>query len=227
MRKRAAHPTSTMLARCIEEVESRTEAEVVLVVRRASGSYRDVDFAVGAGLAFAVLLFKLFSPWEFDPLSIPLPLIFAFALGARASQALGVYGPRRYLTTAQRRERQVHAAAAACFLDKGVDRVPSRAGILLYFSATEQRAELICGEKARAALEASQPSLGELRARLTQACSSRRTIHGSVEQVAGFLRSLGVLLGQVLPCQTETRRNVLDNAPDLGAEGGEPHGEIS
>ena len=209
------NPTVRMLAHCIQELEIRTEAEVVLVIRRASGLYRDVDYGVGALLAFGVLLFKLYSPYEFDPLSVPLPLLIAFAMGARLSHVSGRYGPRRYLTTSRRRESQVRHAAAGCFFDKKIDRLETQAGILLYFSALEQRAELICGERARRALE---PKLEELRAQLQNACGGERTIRGSVGKLGEFLRTFGVYLGQVFPCGKPGHKNVLDDRPDLGGE---------
>jgi uncharacterized membrane protein len=205
-----------MLARCVQELEARTEAEVVLVLRRSSGNYRDVDYLAGALLAFAVLLFKLFSPWEFDPLSVPLPILLAFAVGARLSHSLGRYGPRRYLTTSRRRSLQVRHAAAGCYRDKNIDRAPSRAGILLYFSALEQRAELLADERARHAIA---PKLEELRARLQETCSSSRTVSGSIAGLAEFLRSLGLYLGQVLPCDPAAGPcHALDDTPDVGDE---------
>jgi uncharacterized membrane protein len=214
-RSRTDAETVRRLARCIQEIEARTEAEVVLVIRRASGLYRDVDFLAGAALAFAVLLFKLFSPWEFHPLSIPLPLLLAFFAGARLSHSAGRYGPRRYLTTAARRAAQVKHAAAGCYRDRGVDRTDSRAGILLYFSALEQRAELLADERARQALG---PRLEKLREELQQACTGERTIRGSVARLAEFLRTFGVLLGHVLPARAEGSHHQLDDRPEIGEE---------
>jgi len=217
MRFRSRHdnPTVQMLAHCIQEVEARTEAEVVLVIRRASGAYRDVDYLVGAIAALGLLLFKLFSDVEFDPLAVPLPLILTFIIAARLSHVSGRYGPRRYLTTRKRRETQVRHAAAGCYHDKKIDELDSRAGILLYFSAIEQRAELLAGDRARTALG---PKLEEMRLLLQQACHGERTIRGSVDRIAEFLRTFGVLLGQVLPCGADGHRNLLDDAPDLGGE---------
>ena len=46
----------------VVDVESRTAAEVVVVVRRSSATWREVDLAAGAAVAFAVLLLLLFHP---------------------------------------------------------------------------------------------------------------------------------------------------------------------
>jgi putative membrane protein len=216
-RSRHDNPTLQVLTRCIQEVEARTEAEVVLVIRRASGMYRDIDYLIGALAALAVLLFELFSEYEFDPLAFPVPLILAFIVAARLSQASGRYGPRRYLTSRKRRETQVRHAAAGVYHDKKVDGLSSRSGILLYFSALEQHAELLAGDRARAALG---DRFEELRSALQSACSGERTVRGSVDRLAEFLRTLGVLLGQVLPCGATGHKSDIDDTPDL--EGEEP-----
>ncbi len=217
MKFKASHDSATLraLAQCIQEAEARTEAELALVLRRSSGSYRDVDYAVGAALAFGVLLFKLYSAYEFDPLSVPLPLLVAFALGARLSHAAGRYGPRRYLTTRRRRELQARHAAAGYFHDHKLGELPAGVAVLLYFSALEQRAELIAGPRAHAALE---PKLEELRAQLQSACAAERTVSGSVRRLAEFLRTLGVYLGQQLPCGPDGHRNALADQPDIGGD---------
>jgi uncharacterized membrane protein len=196
-------------------VEARTEAEVVLVIRRSSGMYRDVDYLIGALAALALLLFKLFSDIEFSELEIPLPLILAFIVGARLSHVSGRYGPRRYLTTRKRRDTQVRHAASGVFHDKKIDGLASRAGLLLYFSALEQRAELLAGDRVRSALG---DRFETLRADLQKACSGERTIAGSVDRLAGFLRTLGVSLGQALPCGSEGHKNSIDDTPDVGGE---------
>lgn len=214
-KSRHDNPTVLLLARCIKEAEARTEAEVVLVIRRCSGLYRDVDYLIGAVCALALLLFKLFSNIEFEPLSIPIPLILTFVVAARLSHAAGRYGPRRYFTTKRRRESQVRHAAAGLFHEKKIDVLSSGSGILLYFSALEQHAELFVGPRAR---QAMGPKLEEFRVQLQQACGSERTIRGSVSQLSGFLRTLGVYLGQVLPCDAAGHTHALDDTPDLGGE---------
>lgn len=53
------------LTDCVKKIETATDAELVLVVRARSGSYRHADYLFGALLAFAGLLFLLFSPFDF------------------------------------------------------------------------------------------------------------------------------------------------------------------
>src|SRR5207245_4461231 len=54
------------LATAVREIESASDAEVVIAVRPHSGSYRDADLLAGSAAALAMLAFLLFSPWEFD-----------------------------------------------------------------------------------------------------------------------------------------------------------------
>jgi putative membrane protein len=47
-------------------VEARSAAEIVIVVRAQSATYRDVALAAGIAAGLLLLAFLLFSPWEFD-----------------------------------------------------------------------------------------------------------------------------------------------------------------
>ncbi|RME24224.1 MAG: hypothetical protein D6798_11650, partial [Deltaproteobacteria bacterium] len=47
----------------VAEVESRTDAELIVVAAPRSGSYRDVAVLVGCVVAWLLLVGMLFSPW--------------------------------------------------------------------------------------------------------------------------------------------------------------------
>ena len=70
--------TNTRFSEAVEaavgRLEDQTDAEIVVVAAPRSGSYRDIAAAFGAGMAWVVLLFVLFSPFHFDPTWIPLEL---------------------------------------------------------------------------------------------------------------------------------------------------------
>jgi hypothetical protein len=59
------------LAQCVKEIESSTDAELVIIVRARSGSYAHVDYLFGFTVSFIILLFVLFSPVDFHPIWIP------------------------------------------------------------------------------------------------------------------------------------------------------------
>jgi putative membrane protein len=193
------------VALCIHEAELRSHAELVLVIRRSSGNYRDLDYLFGGALAFLLLLVKLFSAWEFDPLSIPLPIAAVFFAGAWASHRLGA---RRFLARRARKIRQVRAAARAAFFERGVYRTKRQNGVLLYCSVLERHAELIPDRLVRDAL--GDKRLDEL--------SDALVVAGrSAAGLAEFLRSLGVELGRALPAPPPgaAQENELDDTPEL------------
>lgn len=194
---------SDTIARCIAEVEARTEAEVVVVARRYSGSYRDVDFLFGALVAWLALIAAIAAPYDIHPVSLPVPLAFAFLLAALICSSTPDL--RRLLTRARRREQQVRREAESQFVHRRVHTTSARTGVLLYYSLLEGRAVLIADVRAEEALGAVR--LAEWRARLEECRHDPAAF-------AAYLRSLGVLLGQVLPVRAGDR-NELADMPDI------------
>ena len=85
------------LARTIREIEKSTDAEIVIVVRGRSGSYRHTDYLFGAVLAFLGLLFVLFSPFDFHTYWVPFDVVALFVAGALISSRSDAI--RRVLTS--------------------------------------------------------------------------------------------------------------------------------
>jgi putative membrane protein len=129
------------LGRRIATLEARTSAEVVVVLRRASGSYRDLA-AWGGGLAGLITLTSvMYSPWEV-PYDAVLPLVVGAALGCgllidRWPAAL------RRLSGSSRLEAQAKDGAASSFVRHQVWATRERTGVLVYYSHLEQRLEFI------------------------------------------------------------------------------------
>ena len=125
----------------VGEAESRTSAEVVVVVRRTSGAWREADLAVGAALAFAVLLVLLFHPQPFAVEGMPVDVAVAFAAGALLCASLPPL--KRALLPRKRVAAQVRAKAREAFVDQGVSRTRGRTGVLVYVSTLERRVEVV------------------------------------------------------------------------------------
>ena len=89
------------LSTCVKEIETRTNAELVLVIRARSGSYRQADYLFGALLAFAGLIFLLFSPFNFHPNWVLIDVVLLFALGTFSSSRSNTI--RRLLTSKELR----------------------------------------------------------------------------------------------------------------------------
>jgi putative membrane protein len=209
-----------MLARCVMEVELRTDAEVVLVARRASGSYRDVDARVGAATAFLVMLLCLFAHFEVPPLGVPIPVLGGYALGAWTSRYFGL---GRAFASRKRKEGQVVRAAEACFFEKGVHRTESRLGILVYLSELEKSALILVDHGIEARLDAhlDVKKLQHFCRRLTLV--SRAPKRRRARALGEFLRSFGVFLGHAMPAAPKFNerhaRHELSNAADLDDKG--------
>ncbi len=141
------------LAECVREIEKGTNAELVIAVRARSGSYRQADYLFGALLAYAVLLFHLFSPWTLVPVWVAaIDVALLFVLGAWISSRSETI--RRLLTTKEQRARRVREGAAATFHEAGIANTKAEMGVLVYLSLMERRLELLAD---RGVLEAAPP----------------------------------------------------------------------
>ena len=69
------------LTNCVTEIEKTSDAELVLIVRARSGSYRHADYLFGSVLAFAGLNFLLFSPVSFQVYWVAIDVAILFSLG--------------------------------------------------------------------------------------------------------------------------------------------------
>ena len=134
-------PFRQSVTQAVRELEKKTAAEVVVVLAARSGSYRDVAYATGAAVAWATLLFFLFSPAMYSALWVPVETAALFVASVwlvRRTPALV-----RLLTSTRRRQAQVAHAAAAAFAEERVDRTRERTGILVYVSILERRLEVL------------------------------------------------------------------------------------
>lgn len=191
------------LADCIKEIEDRTAAEVVIVVRARSGSYRHADYMFGALVALAGILFLIFSPFTFHQVWVVIDAVALFVLGSLLSSRSNTL--RRWLTTAKYRMGNVRTAAAAMFYEAGIANTESETGVLIYLSLLERRLELIAD---RAVLKAV-PSL-DWNAALFELHQD-----GEEPDPQTFLtgvKKLGTLLSKYLPA-AEANPNELPNLP--------------
>src|SRR4030095_10337044 len=108
----------TALTDCVRKIETTSDAELVLVVRARSGSYRHADYLFGAILAFAGLNFLLFSPVSFPAYWVAIDVAVLFLLSAFLSSRSSRI--RFLLTTAGYRKQMVRSGAAAMFYEAGI-----------------------------------------------------------------------------------------------------------
>ena len=189
------------LAQCVREIEKDSDAELVIVVRGVSGSYRQADYLFGALIAFAGLLCLLFLPVDFHQYWVPIDVALLFAVGAYfGSRSSSV---RRLLTSRKFRHSAVRTGAAAMFYEAGIANTNAEMGILIYLSLLERRLELIADRgilKALPPLEWNQSLFA-----LQQAGGDP-----NVETLLKALRDFGMLLGKHLPATGENPNELPD-----------------
>jgi putative membrane protein len=175
----------------VAEIEGQSSAEVVVALRHSSGKYRHTDYLVGTFAALSALCVFLYYPDPFDFTFLPLELCGCFAMGAFAS----AFTPplQRLLTSRELMAQNVHNAARALFVDRGITRTRARTGVLVYLSMLERRVEIV----ADTALDDEQ--LGapwrEAKARLAGVLAASPSLDAMIEA----LRALGPALSQGLP----------------------------
>ena len=191
----------TALTACVREIEKTTDAELVLIVRARSGSYRHADYLFGVLLAFAGLAFLLFSPFNFHPNWVLIDVVLLFLVGTFLSSRSSAI--RRLLTGEKFRTAMVRTFAAAMFYERGVANTSGETGILVYLSLFERRLELIADRgvlKAIPALEWNQQMFALHEAGRT----------GDADVLLKALRDLSALLAAHLPATGENPNELPD-----------------
>jgi putative membrane protein len=188
----------TRTAEAIRHVESTTNAELVVAVRRQSGRYLHAYFAVGLVTLMITLCVILFVDIEFALHAIPFEVLAGFAFGLLLAAVVAPL--RRLATLRSEREARVGVAARACFHDAGISKTRGRTGLLLYYSAFERRAELV----ADVGLDLTKLPVGWDSA--IHAAAARADFEAMLEAIRG----LGPPLGSLSP-KTDDDVNELSN----------------
>jgi putative membrane protein len=186
--------------RAIADVERQTGAEIVVLVRRVSGRYRDADYLVGFVLSVITLLLLLYLPPEFPLALFPVDVVLGFGIGTALSGRLP--GLRRMFTRGAHRAENVRLAASTAFLDRELSRLPGRNAVLVYVGLFERRVEVIADVGVRVE---GLPGWADA-VRALEAPVARRDLGAFVTA----LRALGALLGRVLPRRADDVNELAD-----------------
>lgn len=189
------------LAQEVREIETRTDAEIVIAVQARSGHYRQADYLWGALLSYATLLFLLFSPFEFHHYWVAVDIVLMFAIGTYVSSRSSTL--RRLLTTKKFRAEAVRRGAAAMFYEAGIANTEAEMGVLIYLSLLEKRLELIAD---RGVLKAVPPL--EWNERVYELHRAGRV--PQLQTLIKCLRELGKLLAEHLPPTGENPNELPD-----------------
>jgi putative membrane protein len=131
----------TAFAHAVTTIEDSSAVEVVVAVRRASGTYRHANVIAGVVLAFAGLAAMLFADHTFGLVSILVDPFVVGLLGGALVELLPAV--KRALTSTARLRASVRQAARATFVERGVHATTGRSGVLVYISWLEQELALI------------------------------------------------------------------------------------
>ena len=189
------------IADAIREIEKQTSAEMVVVVRGRSGTYRHADYLFGAIVALVGLVFVLFSPVEFHTYWIPFDVIILFVAGAWISSRGDWI--RRILTSKKFRANAARMGASAMFYEAGIANTSAENGMLVYLSLLERRLEVIAD---RGILKAVPPL------KWNQCVFELKQIGKTptpVQFIEG-LRATGKLLAEHLPATGENPNELAD-----------------
>ena len=189
------------LAQAVRDIEKNSDAEIVIVVRGRSGTYRHADYLCGAIIALAGLVFVLFSPFEFHTYWVPIDVLALFIAGAFVSSRTDFI--RRALTGKGFRAQAARTGAAAMFYEAGIANTSAENGLLIYLSLLERRLEVIADRgilKAVPALKWNN-SVFELK---------RIGKTPEPENLVKAVRDLGCLLAEHMPATGENPNELPD-----------------
>jgi putative membrane protein len=189
------------LAQAVREIENDTDAEIVIVVRGRSGSYRHADYLCGAIVALIALVFVLFSPFEFHTYWVPIEVAALFIAGAFVCSRTDAI--RRILTGKEFRAKAARTGAAAMFYEAGIANTSAENGLLIYLSLLERRLEVIAD---RGILKAI-PALP-----WNNSVFALKRIGGNPEpeKLIKAVRDLGSLLAEHMPATGENPNELPD-----------------
>ncbi len=172
------------LARAIAEIEARSAVEVVVAVRRASGTYRHANVLVGVIAAFAGLAVTLFAEHSFALTAI---LVDPFVVGLLAGLVVEKLPQlKRWLTPRNVLKEHVRRAARATFVERGVHATTRRSGVLVYVSWLEQELALVPDLGLAATLEPGALDQAEA-ALIAQLPFGGAAVGSALEQLAAMM----------------------------------------
>ena len=185
----------------VREVEKTTDAEIVVVVRGRSGTYRHADYLFAAIISLAGLIFILVSPWVFHTYWIPFDVALLFVVGAWVSSKGDWL--RRILTTKKFQANAARAGAAAMFYEAGIANTSAENGLLIYLSLLERRMEVIAD---RGILKAVPPL------KWNHAVFELKDVAKNAEpgKLIAAIRELGTILAEHMPPTGENPNELAD-----------------
>lgn len=189
------------IATLVGELETRTDAELVVVVAARSDAYGGQARLGASTAALATAAVLLLGPWWIGEGWFLLDLA---GVWLAADRLLRWPAAVRRLVPRAIRDEAVLRAARAAFVEEVVHGTPHRSGVLVYASALEDRVVILPDLGVQGLVP--QGELGEVQAWLdARGC----------EDLEAGLRRLGEVLARRLPHTAESDATDLPNAPRI------------
>ena len=210
---RSRHPflqdeAKAALKKAVETVESQSAAEVVVSIRPWSGSYRQVDYLLGALLSFVGLCYMLYAERVFALHWIAVLCPMLFICGVMLS--LAITPLRRLIAGRRALQNNVNRASRAQFYDLGVSRTRDRSGILVYVSLLERRCDVLpdIGVQMKVPADQLAKALAAIKLTIEEHGVTLKAAHLLAQAVGANTE----LLAQYLPRRSDDINELLDLA---------------
>jgi putative membrane protein len=140
------------IAEAIRSAEQKTSGEIVCVLARASSEYHAAPVLAGALCALVVpWAFVFLTQWSVERILLAQVFIFLLATAICALTPIGmVLVPRRI------KRVRAHRAAMEQFHTRGLGRLETHAGVLIYVSLAERYARIIVDDHLAAKIPATE-----------------------------------------------------------------------
>jgi putative membrane protein len=140
------------ISEAIHTAEQKTSGEIVCVLARSSSEYHAVPVLAGTALALIVpWAFVFLTPWSVERILVAQLVIFLAATVVCALTPVGMA-----LVPGRIKRVRAHRAAMEQFHSRGLGRLESRAGVLIYVSLAERYARIVVDDHLAAKIHASE-----------------------------------------------------------------------
>ncbi len=126
----------TNLYKTIENIESHSQAEIVVMVKKSSSHYKHVSLWFAFVFMIVVYSFFMFAPIEFNVYHMYFFVISSFLLSYFVHSLLDSF--RSLFISRLAKQKSVEISARAIFQKAGIGHTKNRIGILFYVSLFEK-----------------------------------------------------------------------------------------
>lgn len=131
---------SPAVEKTIEEIERRTDAEIIVVVGEQSDDYASARARVASAVTLLAAAALVFSPLHVREVFFLLDLVIVWFVVERIFRYPGLL---KRITRGETRVERCVSAAKESFVEEAVHGTPNRSGILVYLSEFEEQVLLV------------------------------------------------------------------------------------